>query len=349
MQVNWLALLTFCLLTPISLCAGSIASAGERLGLTLRQRAILYEMEDFATPDGGQNPGWLLRAWDTDKGLADLVALPRGSENAAACFRLLEDYYPDEKAELAEGGADSRGVRELLLAADMGRCTFVPDYYPAYERTDAKQPDLDALNSYLQALLRRAEAEAQAGRYAEAERCYRAALVCGWHLTSDKSTGLIFVTGLIFKIRGAQGYAVFLLRSGNREKGEAALAYARLLAELMRAFTWKTNVALSEFDGFACLPSTVRIATTDSEAFWRAEAVLRLGTLRYGIPDDNGGMGRNPAFELAADEALSTVANTDANPSVRRLALWVALNVSPKDYSALRHRFAQLVGSPGKP
>lgn len=295
MQVNWLVLLIFCLLSPTSFSA----TAGERLGLTLRQRAILYEMEDFAAPGGARDPGWLLRPWDTDRGLADLVALPRGNDNAAACFKLLEDYYPDESAQLAAGGADSRGVRELLNAADMGRCAFVPDYYPAFERTDAKQPDLDALNSYLQALLRRAEQEAQAGRFAEAERCYRAALVCGWHLTSDKSTGLVFVTGLIFKIRGAQGYAVYLQQTGDREKAEAAVAYARRVAELMRAFTWKTDVALSEFADFACLPSTVRIATADGEAFWRAEAVLRLGTLRYGIADDGGGMDRNPEIGRA--------------------------------------------------
>lgn len=338
--MNWLV--HACFLATILLSA-PLASSGEAPGMTERQREILHELDIYQPPWGGGG-GWLLREWDSDSGLDGLVNLPYGGENAAKCFSRLEEYYPDEKESLTDGGADARGVDELLLAADMGTCRFVPDYYPEFDAMRAKQPDFDALRDYLQGLLRRAERAMQAGRAAEAERCYRAALVCGWHLTNDKTNSLVYVTGLVYKVRGAQGYAGFLLRSGNREKAEAARNYARMVAELMRAFNWKANVALSEFAGFACLPAAIRISTGDSEVFWRKEAIMRLGTLRYGIPDEKAGtVERNPVFELAADEALAAVAREDADVSVRRLAVWLALNVTPRDYAGMEHRFSESV------
>lgn len=345
MQANWLAACLFC---AVSLLAVP-AAAGETGGFSPRQREILRELEEYRPSLDGAGAGWLLSSWDPDRGLGDLVGLPYGNENAAACFKRLAEYYPGEKDALQDGGADSHGVDELMRAADMGTCSFAPEYYPEFDRADAPQPDLTALRDYLQGLLRRAERETQAGRMDAAERCYRAALVCGRHLTADRSSSLVFVTGLIYKIRGAQGYAAFLLRSGNRLKADLAKQYARAAAEIMRAFTWKANVALSEFAGFACLPAAIRIATGDAEAFWRKEAVLRLGTLRYGIVGGKGGyVERNPLFELAADEALTAVARNDADPSVRRLALWVALNVTPKDYATLEHRFTDVLSDVGK-
>lgn len=282
----------------------------------------------------------MLSSWDSDAGLREVVALPGGDGNAAARFRLLEDFYPSEKGALEADGSDSRGVGALLEAADMGMCRLSPDYYPVFDNAESKQPDFQVMRLYLQALLRRAEKLTARGDLGGAERCYRAALVCGWHLTSDKSSSLVYVTGLIFKVRGSQGYANFLIRAGDPIKAERVRLYADHVGQVMRAFVWKANVALSEFDGFACLPAVIRIAAGDAEVFWRKEAVVRLATLRYGVPDAGGVVvARNPHFEQAADEALARVASGDADASVRRMAVWAAQAVTPANYAALEHRF----------
>lgn len=350
MQANWLVLTALFFLLPAfpGLAAG--LAAGEAPGVTARQREIVRELDGYRPPweDGTAAPaagagGWMTGVWDTDRGLDELVTLPvdDGSGlNAAACFKALEEYYPAEKALLEDDGADARGVDELIRAADIGRCRFVPDFYPEFDTAKSAQPDMAVLRDYLQGLLRRGERALREGRVSEAERCFRAALVCGRHLTADRSTGILFATGLLYKARGAQAYAGFLLRSGERDRADAARRYARTLGEFLRAFAWKTNVALGEHAGFACLPAVIRIATGDAEPFWRKEAVMRLGTLRYGVADaGKGTVERNPLFELAADEALASVAAGDPDASVRRLAVWVALNASPRGYAGLEHRF----------
>lgn len=282
----------------------------------------------------------MLERWDSDAGLAGLTTLPSGGGNAASRFKALEEWYPAEAKDLEEDGSESRGVAALLEAADMGGCRFIPEHYPEFDSVDAPQPDFQVLRLYLQGLLRRADKAMARSDAAEAERCYRAALVCGWHLTNDRPSALIYVTGLIFKLRGAQGYANFLVRTGRTAKAEEARRYVELQSALMRAFMWKANVALGEFAGFACLPAAVRIAASDAEAFWRKEAVVRLATLRYGVPDAAGGVvSRNPRYERAADEALEAAAAGDADPTVRRLAVWCALNVTPRDYGGMEHRF----------
>ncbi len=308
---------------------------------TQRQGEILHDLATLRPPGAPEQGEWMLSVWDSDAGLADLVPLPSGSENAASRFKLLEDLYPSEKAALENDGSDTRGVSALLEAADMGACRLMPDYYPVFDNAESKQPDFQVLRLYLQALLRRAERLTAAGNLREAERCYRAALVCGRHLTRDKASSLVFVTGLVFKVRGAQGYANFLVRAGDPIKAEAVRTYAAYLGHVMRAFVWKANVAMGEFDGFACLPAVIRIAHEDAEPFWRKEAVIRLATLRYGVPDASGRVvARHPGFEQAADAALARVATGDADATVRRMAVWAALAVSPANYAALEHRFS---------
>lgn len=307
---------------------------------TERQREIVRELETFRPSWAADGGVWMLERWDTDAGLDGLVTLPSARGNAAERFYMLEHIYPSEADALRVDGAGTRGVDLLLEAADMELCRFIPDYYPEFDSTDAKQPDFKVMREYLQGLLRRGEKAMQAGDGGTAERCYRAALLCGRHLTEDKSSSIIFVTGLIFKLRGAQGYAGYLLRAGQGNKADLVKAYADRLAEVMRAFTWKANVALSEFGGFACLPAVVRIIRDDAEVFWRKEAVVRLATLRYGVPDAAGAVvERDLRSERIADEALSEAAERDPDDSVRRLAIWAALNVTPKDYAGMEHRF----------
>lgn len=312
---------------------------------TPRQKEILGELGRFR-PGDGQSDGvdgiWMLGTWDSDAGLDSLIPIPAGGGNAAACFKRLEELYPAEKSALEgeDGGVSTQGVDVLLEAGRMGECRLIPDYYPEFVTTDARQPDFQILRTYQRALLRRGEEAERRGDAMLAEECFRAAMICGRHLTNDKSSGLVFMTGLIFKLRGAQAYAGFLGRTGRPEQADAAKQYEEWVSTLLRAFVWKANVALGEFDNFACLPTVVRIATGDKEAFWRKEAVVRLATLRYGIPDaQNKSILRNPVFERVADQTLTDVAANDPDPTVRRLAIWVAKNVIPQNYQDMEHKF----------
>lgn len=332
-------LFVVCLLCLVWPFRHSLSGEGNSL-YTPRQLEILDELLRFRPPEDADEGVWMLSVWDSDLGLSDIIPLPRGDSNAASRFYLLEDMYAAEKSSLDADGSDSRGVGALLDAAEMGMCRLSPDYYPVFDNAEAKQPDFQVVRAYLQALLRRAEKATARGDMREAERCYRAALVCGWHLTSDKSSSLVFVTGLIFKVRASQAFANFLVRSGDSARAERVRLYGERVAQLMRAFVWKANVALSEFDGFACLPAVIRIATGDAEPFWRKEAVVRLATLRYGVPDPSGTVvARHPLFEQAADEALAAMASGDPDPSVRRMVVWAANAVSPANYAAMEHRF----------
>lgn len=307
---------------------------------TARQQEILRELEVFR-PEGAELAAgagvWMLSRWDTDGELSRIVSLPVGGGNAARYFKMLEEYYPSEKAALAGGGEDSAGVDALLRAAEEGGCSLSPEYYPEAAGPGGGQPDFQILREYLQALLRRAERSAARGDGRDAERCFRAALVCGKHLTDDKSSSLVFVTGLIFKVRGAQALQNYLVRAGDAARAALLRGYSERLAVLMRAFMWKANVALSEFAAFACLPAVVRIAREDVESFWRKEAVFRLAALRYGVVDAAAAsVARDPALERLADETLEWVAANDADASVRRMAVWAALNVSPQGYAGMR-------------
>lgn len=332
LQASWLlgAILFFAF-------SGVPARGGES---TARQREILRELEVFR-PEGAESPGiWMLSRWDVDGDLGRIIQLPRGGGNAARHFALLEECHPSEKAALISGGEDSAGVDALLAAAEEGSCRLSPGFYPDVTGADVRQPDFQILREYLQALLRRAERSAARGDPRDAERCFRAALVCGKHLTDDKSSSLVFVTGLIFKVRGAQAYQNYLVRAGDAGRAALLREYSGRLAMLMRAFMWKANTALSEFAGFACLPAAVRIAREDAEPFWRKEAAIRLATLRYGVPDAGGqSVVRNPALERLADETLEWIAANDADATVRRMAVWAALNVTPRNYAGMRHAF----------
>ncbi|MCC8167423.1 MAG: hypothetical protein LIQ31_15110 [Planctomycetes bacterium] len=323
--------------------AAALAGQAPVLAMTSRQQDILRELEAFR-PTGAAGGGtWMLSRWDTDSGLADLVPLPTGAGNAAARFQLLEDVYREEQGILETGGEQSRGVQLLLEAADIARCELTPEYYPEFTSVNARQPDFSVFRQYLQALLRRAETASTGGDSAEAERCYRAALICGWHLTTDRSSSIVFVTGLIFKMRAAQGMTSLFLRTGDSRRLGIARAYSDSLSGIMRAFVWKANIALGEMDGFACLPAVCLVAVEDAEPFWRKEAVVRLATLRYGLPDTAGAtVKRHPGWEYVADEVLSRVFNNDPDATVRQFALWAAQNVRPDNYAAMRHDFSAL-------
>lgn len=314
--------------------------AAETVRVTPRQAEIIEDLETYK-PEWDENPGvWMLGRWDSDSGFEQLVSLPAAPGNAAERFRLLEDLFPSEKELLEAGGEQTRGVDALIEAAGMAECRFIPDYYPPYESTEARQPEFVVIRMYFQALLQRADAAARAGNTEEADRCYQAALACGRHLTNDKSSSLIYVTGLIFKQQAAQAYVRYLQNVGNPAKSALASTYLRRIVEVMRAWTWKMNTALGEMDGFACLPAVLLVATEDQEVFWRKAAVEKLGMLRYGIPDfATNSVKRDPYYEAMADNALRDVARNDPDASVRKLAIWVAMNLNLSGYKEMRQIF----------
>ncbi len=332
-----LCLWMFCLIAPPAL---SLDLSGGKF--TDRQREILRDLEAFHLPGQPAGRGWMLGAWDTDTGLTGLVALPSGGGNAAERFRQLEEYYREEAAELAERGEKSRGVEALLAAADLGECRFSPDYYPEFTSTEVRQPNAEVLRLYLLALLRRGSAALELGDLLEAERCYRAGLVCGWHLTRDRSSSMIYVTGLIFKMRSAQAYGEYLAKLGDGVRLDLARRYAENLGRIMRAFVWKSNVALGEIEAFACLLAAARVALGDAEAFWRKEAVARLAALRYGLVREGAGeVRRYPDWEAIADQVLEEVAGGDPDATVRKFTIWAVRQVKPEGYAGLRQVFTE--------
>lgn len=283
---------------------------------------------------------WMLDEWDTDAGLEKLIIFPTKQGNAAEHFQRLETLYAHEKDE-TNIVDDSSGVLELLRAAEVAECRLSPDHYPRYESADSPQPDFTILRSYLQNLLdSAAKQEEEYGNINEADKRYRAALLCGWHLTNDKSTTVVYLTGLLFKLRGAQDYEMFLRRQSRSAEAKLLREYISRIGELIRLFHWKANSALGTIAEFASLPVTVEIALRDKEKCWRADAVVRLAILRHGAPDAGmKEMTRNTGWERVAEKALEQVVSKDPDPSIRKLAAWAIINIKPDYFSTLRQQF----------
>ncbi|MCC8191209.1 MAG: hypothetical protein LIP77_11350 [Planctomycetes bacterium] len=314
------------------------AVAGD-MAPTPRGQEILAKFRQWRPPGADDGGTWLLEHWPAAAGLEALVEIPDNSADAAECFRRLEDLFPEELAVLDGAGAGgAAGVDALLDAAARGECRFA-EVYPPFEAADSPQPDFQILRLYLRALLLRAGEREAAGDRPDAERSYQAALLCGRHLTAARPSSVVYVTGLIYCLRGAQAYGGFLARNGEGDRAAAVRRFAERTEILYRAFLWKANVALGEFDGFACLPTVILVAREDREPFWRKDAVIRLATLRYGVPTGDDAVQRQPEFEAMADAALLHAANADPDPGVRRMALWAARTIRPDRYAAMEHRF----------
>lgn len=331
---GWLLCAVLVLLSPLA--SGGAADASYTPG----QLELLRELETHEPP--GAEPGskpWLLRKWDVDFGMSALLPEPTRPDNAAEHFFRLEALYPSEKAALAAGDGAAAGVDEFLAAAESVSCRFTPDVYPPFESISAKQPDFAVLRAYLQGAQDRATRLERGGDLAGAERCHQAVLLCGRHLTTDNYSALVYMTGIIFKVRGAQEYESFLRRNGRSEKADAIARGLRGLLEVLRLFNWKANDGLSRMEGFASLPTAIRIAATDEEPCWRKEALTRIAVLRHGVPviGDTTVMMHNAVFEKLAENALVAAAAADPDPSVRRLAIWLAFNIKPR--GEVEHQF----------
>lgn len=323
-------LAAFTLLITVAFWPTAVAADWPDLAATPRQAEIVEELRAYRPRDATPADGaWMLGSWDTDAGLEAFVEFPTGAGNAASRFRMLETLHRESTGGF-DAPPDPRAADLLIEAAEMAGCRLSPDEYPAFDRADAGQPDFLVLRTGLQALLNRAEESERLGNNADADRCYRAAILCGRHLTSDRSSTLVYLTGVIFKVRGVRAYEPFLVRSGRGDGAEAARRYLGRIGEILRLFYWKSNVALNELAGFACLPATMAIAREDAEPCWRREAVVRLAVMRHGVPDAaTGEVDRNPVCIKAAEDALAWVAANDPEPTVRRLAIWCAINLRP--------------------
>ena len=321
---------------PPALAGGAV----DGTPLSPDQQALLDEFFSLR-PETAESGGvWMLAEWDSDAGLERLVEYPVKSGNAAAHFKRVDELY---RANLGrpDPAAKETGIGELLQASELAECRFSPDFYPEFDRSDSPQPDFVALRSCLQSLL--ASADSQERRLAnprEAERRYRAALLCGRHLTRDRSSLVVYMTGVIFKLRAAQAYEAFLRRQGRMDDTDAAKAYAERIAELLRLFYWKANRALGTLEDFTSLPVALEVALLDYEPCWRAEAVIRLGIFRHGAPNQTlQEIRRDPLWEKEAEQGLIEAAAGDPAPALRRLAAWTVVNVTPEMFSNMQHLF----------
>jgi hypothetical protein len=280
-----------------------------------------------------ESPGsWLLAEWDTDTGLEGLVLKPTQTGNAAQHFQRLDELYR-QRAKSGTGPL----VEELLQAANLDHCQFAPEFYPPFTTYSSAQPDFLVLRTALDALLTEAKRrESVEGDLNQAERHYQAALAVGRHLTSDRYTLVVYMSGIILKLRSSEAYTLFLDRRGDKERANQAREYAAYLAEVLRLFHWKARTAMGSYTDFASLPALIEIAQKDQEPCWRAEAALRLAILRHGAPDlERGEIAHQTVWEQAAEQALSDITRRDPWPSVRRLAGWAVLNINPGTLSNL--------------
>lgn len=310
--------------------------------LTARQSEILHSLQTLKPPDLADDQAipWMLKHWESTISLADIFN-PTGSGNAADHFAKLDGLYGKERQHPgATVDVNSKGVEELLLAAQMPVCRMTPDAYPPFLEGTVRQPDFLAYRAYQQALLARAESQWLEGNNGEAEKFYQAALICGMHLANDRSTLVVYLTGLIFKLRAAQGYARFLSGCQRFDEARRMELLVEETMQFMRAFYWKSSTALGEFLNFASLPALIEVALRDEDVCWRQEAVIRLGVFRHGAPNwVKNAMDHDRGWEKLSEETLTHVASSDPSPSLRKLTLWTIRTVTPELYKTMEHRF----------
>ena len=286
---------------------------------------------------------WLLERWNSDAVLEKLLRLPMQEGNAAEHFYRLEELYKKEKLPNSlRVASDSQGVKELLLAARFKYCRLVPDYYPEFDRGGVKHPDFTVYRSYHQALLDAAEAFWRQGKNQEAEHYLQSALLCGWQLANDRSSIVVYLSGIILKLRAAQSYAGFLRLQNRGADADLMDNYISDLIELMQLFYWKSNTLLGSFTDFSTLPCVIDIALRDQEECWRKEAIIRLAVYRHGAPEaGNNIIKHDDYWQSHAEEALANIAENDASPSARRLAAWAVANITPENYKDFKHKFSE--------
>ncbi len=278
---------------------------------------------------------------DSNKGLEKLITLPQREGNAATHYAKLETLYPqDRKNEDPKDPSvryNGQGIREILAAVRLRECRLTPDYYPRMSQGTAKQPDFIVFETYAAALLDLAEEYENRGEVEKADAVYHSAFIYGWHMTQDRSSLIAYLIGLDVKLNAAKKYSSFLQRRMKMQASGAALEYYQYLLRLQRAVYRKARVQLGDFRRFNCLYALIRVAEKDTEAFWRQEAVLRLGVLRHGAPSAaRDAIDNDEYFQQVAEDALTKVAETDPAPWVRQLALWTVKNVDHERFAQLR-------------
>ena len=315
--------------------------SAEEIASSASLTAIQREWLSQATPE-------LLAAWDTDG--PDLMWQPwRENQtedgNAALHIARLKDLYLAEKHEgRLSVPPSSQGVLELIRAARQAHCRLSPDFYPEPETGDSEQPDYIVLLAYAMALLDHARQLADQGEMADAEEAYRSGLLVGRHLTDDAPTLLMFMAGRSIKERSATAYARHLRRLLRDQEAALLERYVEGLQAITQRINFKSQMLLGDMARFNCLPAAIRIAKEDQARFWRQEAVMRLGVMRWGAPseaaddDESMIMEHDARLQQMAADALEWVSENDPDPTVRQLALWAFNHLTPERFVDMRHQ-----------
>ena len=318
----------------------SDVSSGEEattpVGMTERQRALL----DMLTPD-------MLEKWDKDDGLEKIIRKPTANQNAAEFFRKLCDMYPQERLLNTMGVPyiphDATGIDELYRAGVSGQCDWT-DIYPPLTAGDSPQPEYIAMSAYGRASLEKADRLTQAGRLREAEMIYHATLNAGRHLTTDGPSLVVYMAGLSMKLRAAVKYANFLEICRRKEDAEKIKDYSAFLDVRQKSLAIKAQVCLGEFEDFNCLYAVIKVAEEDKSLFWRQEALIRLGILRWGAPTgdltDEGEMvmTHDEMMQDLARKTLEKIHREATEPSLKKLALWVFQTLTPEKFMDMREQ-----------
>lgn len=317
-------LLLSCLLLP----AGEADTEGELKPITARQRVFLRGVEP------------LLKPYRLDPGIDSFMPLPVGPGNAAEKYATLEVLYPKEKLEGEnQFGVDphGRGVQAIVDASSIRNCELTPHFYPHMESGTGKQPDMLVFLAYRNALLKKADAVAHAGKTSEADSIYRAGLTWGWHLTQDRSSLITLHLGYSIQQKCAEEYAKFLRKNLISEKARRVKTFAEECEEMERRVWAKARVHLGDFRNFSNLFSAARIALHDEDALWRQEAVLALGVLRHGAPDNRRNLiVKDERMQAFAEAKLMEVAAKDPKPWIRKLAVWTVEHITPERFGELK-------------
>ena len=314
----------------------SVGNAGEEsntapVEMTARQRELL----DMLTPD-------MLEKWDTDDGLERIVRKPTADQNAAEYFKKLCDLYPQEKhPHTILVPIDAKGIDELYHAGVSGRCDWT-DFYPPLTSGDTPQPEYIALSAYARAALEKAERYTRDGRVRDSEILYHAILNAGRHLTTDSPSFIVYMAGLAIKLRAANHYIRFLETCQRMDDAGRMKEYAAFLDKRQRELAVKAQVCLGEFENFNSLYATIKIAEEDGSLFWRKEALIRLGILRWGAPsgeltpEGKLVMAHDKAMEELAGKTLEKIQQEATEPSLKAFALWAFQTLTPERFIDMR-------------
>jgi Zn ribbon nucleic-acid-binding protein len=300
--------------------AAGLARAGEEGWMPSKAQARLSAQLDLVR-------------WETTDALGQIIELPTGKGNAAAQYARLEELFAEERLpESAAVPTDAEGLQLILEAAAIRNCSLVPEYYePMTARHPRALPGVVVL-AYTSALMKRAEEAERALDFAAAQRLYRAGLVMGWHLSQDRPNLAVFTLGLMVQGKVVGAYEEYLVRQTQTDEARLCSSYRKALTKLVKETSYKSRILLGRLEKFRSLAACIKCATQDEDAMWRQEAVVNLGLLQNGYPNEDATeWTTDPVQQEAARTTLASVARNDPEATVRKLATWCRREMTPEN------------------